>query len=74
MDNRVIDIEVLQDQQSLNVLSAALGSEGRLLVCHRCLDVTEVIAGILIMHESEEAWVVCGPCLRQLPLQGCLAS
>ncbi len=72
MDNRVIDIEVLQDQQSLNVLSA--GSEGRLLVCHRCLDVTEVIAGTLIMHESQEAWVVCGPCLRQLPLQGCLAS
>jgi hypothetical protein len=74
MDNSLIDIEVLQDQQSLNALSATLSSEGRLLVCHRCLDVSEVIAGILIMHESKEAWAVCGPCLRQLPLQGCLAS
>jgi hypothetical protein len=36
--------------------------------------VSELIAGILVVNESEEAWVLCGPCLRTIPLRGAFAS
>ena len=74
LDNDLIDIEVMVDREGLAALSAVICSEGQLLVCHRCRDVDEIIAGIVVMREVEEAWVLCGPCLREIPVQGCLAS
>jgi hypothetical protein len=74
VDNDLIDIEVMVDRASLAVLSAVICSEGQLLVCHRCRDVDQIIAGIVVMREIEQAWVLCGPCLRKIPVQGCLAS
>jgi hypothetical protein len=74
LDNDLIDIEVMVDREGLADLSAVICSEGELLVCHRCRDVDAIIAGIVVMREVEEAWVLCGPCLREIPVQGCLAS
>jgi hypothetical protein len=74
VDNDLIDLEVMVDRESLAALSAMICSEGQLLVCHRCRDVDEIIAGIVVMREVEEAWVLCGPCLRKMPIHGCLAS
>jgi hypothetical protein len=70
----LINVEVLIDGAKLAGLSAELRAEGGMLVCGRCDDVHGIIAGILVLHESEEAWPLCGPCLRQIPLQGQLVS
>jgi hypothetical protein len=69
-----INIELMSDQPSLQRLSHLVQEAGRLLVCHRCHDIGAVIAGVLIIPGSEEAWVLCGPCMRQVPLEGRLAS
>jgi hypothetical protein len=68
------EVELMTDQESLADLSSMFRDQGGMLVCHRCDDVSEIIAGIVVVKETEEAWVLCGPCLRQMPLQGPLAS
>jgi hypothetical protein len=68
------DIELMTDRAVLEDLSDVFRGQGSMLVCHFCDDVSEIIAGILVDKESEKAWVLCGPCLRQVPLQGTLAS
>jgi hypothetical protein len=68
------DVELMTDQETLADLSSIFRDHGGMMVCHRCDDVSEVIAGIIVVKETEEAWVLCGPCLRQMPLQGPLAS
>jgi hypothetical protein len=68
------EIELMTDRDTLEDLSDTFRDDGGLLVCHFCDDVSEVIAGILVVRDREEAWVLCGPCLRKVPVQGALAS
>ena len=70
----LVDVELMSDHDSLARLSRLARASGRLLICHRCRDVKSIIAGVLIIHKRDEAWALCGPCLRQVPLQGQLAS
>lgn len=74
MNDRLLDVELVADQVSLARLSETIRSQGRLLVCHRCRDIEGVIAGVLIVQQYDEAWALCGPCLRQAPLEGQVAS
>jgi len=68
------EIELMTDRAALENLSEAFRAKGNILVCHVCDDVSELIAGVLVVRASEEAWVLCGPCLRKIPMQGLLAS
>jgi hypothetical protein len=68
------DIELMTDRTALEDLSNVFRAKGNMLVCHLCDDVSELIAGILVVRSNEEAWVLCGPCLRKIPVQGPLAS
>ncbi len=68
------DVELMTDRASLNNLADIFSAQGSMLVCHLCDDVSEIIAGILVVREREEAWVLCGPCMRKVPLNGLLAS
>jgi hypothetical protein len=68
------DVELMTDRTSLENLSDVFRAQGNILVCHLCDDVSELVAGILVVRASEEAWVLCGPCLRKVPMQGVLAS
>jgi hypothetical protein len=74
LNQKLTDIELMTDQASLANLSSVFRNQGSMMVCHRCDDVSELIAGILVDNESEEAWVLCGPCLRTIPLRGAFAS
>ena len=67
-------IELMTDRATIGKLSAVLRRKGSMLVCHICDDPSEIIAGILVVRESQEAWVLCGPCARQIPVKGLLAS
>lgn len=68
------DIELLTDRKILEDLSEGFRADGKIMVCHVCDDVSELVAGIVVMRSSEEAWVLCGPCLRKMPIQGPVAS
>jgi hypothetical protein len=73
-NQQLVDIELMTDQASLASLSSLFRNQGSVMVCHGCDDVGELIAGIIVDNESEEAWVLCGPCLRAIPLRGAFAS
>ena len=70
----LVDIELMSDRDNLVRLAKLARSNGRLLICHRCSDVKSIIAGVLIIHARDEAWALCGPCLRQVPLEGQFVS
>ncbi len=68
------EIELMTDRDTIDDLSDTFRNDGGLLVCHLCDDVSEIIAGIMVLRDREEAWVLCGPCLRKIPVQGAFAS
>jgi hypothetical protein len=68
------DVELMTDRAALENLSGVFRAQGSMMVCHICDDVSELIAGILVVRANEEAWVLCGPCLRTIHVQGPLAS
>ena len=68
------EVELMTDRAALENLAAIFRAQGSIMVCHVCDDVDQLIAGIVVLRASEEAWVLCGPCLRKIPVQGPLAS
>jgi hypothetical protein len=72
--SELADVELMTDRTALECLSNEFRAKGGIMVCHLCDDVSELIAGILVVRASEEAWVLCGSCLRKIPVQGPLAS
>jgi len=74
MNNQLVDVELIEDRACLSGLSEMASTEGEMLVCHRCNDASEIIAGIVVIPESEEAWVLCGNCWREIPHGTRLAS
>jgi hypothetical protein len=73
-NQKLVDLELMTDQASLASLSSVFRNQGSMMVCDRCDDVSELIAGIIVDNESEEAWVLCGPCLQTIPVRGAFAS
>jgi hypothetical protein len=66
----LIDVGLVSDADMVAAICAEIRSGGRLLVCHGCGDIEALIAGFLVLADDEEAWALCGPCLRKLPLSG----
>jgi len=69
MDNDLVDVVFVRDMASLTAICAEVG-DGTLLVCNGCGDIEALIAGVLIVDAAEEAWVLCGACIRKLPFGG----
>jgi len=38
-----------------------------LLVCDRCHDIEEIVVAMMRIVQIDEAWALCGPCLREMP-------
>jgi hypothetical protein len=74
VNRELTDVELMTDRSALECLSDEFHTKGSILVCHLCNDVSELIAGVLVVRAREEAWVLCGPCLRKIPMHGPLAS
>jgi hypothetical protein len=70
MNAELMDVSLINDAASVASVCADALADGTLLVCHGCGDVEALIAGILVVDDAEEAWVLCGPCMRRLPLHG----
>ena len=67
MNSPLVEIELIEDHVKVAALAAAVRSKGKTLVCQRCLDASEVIAGVLVIDAMDEQWALCGPCWRELP-------
>jgi len=67
-------IRLISDRDTIAKLAHAASADDSMLVCHACEEVDRIIVGILVIRETEEAWMLCGPCLRHIPVQGYIAS
>ncbi len=69
MDDDLIDVVFVRDTAAVNTICTEVG-EGTLLVCNGCGDIEALITGVVIIDDAEEAWVLCGGCIRKLPFEG----
>jgi hypothetical protein len=67
MNIPLVEIELIEDASSFAALSAHVRSKGEMLVCRRCMDASEIIAGVLVIDATDEHWALCGPCWREMP-------
>jgi len=66
MDSRLIEVNLIRDRSILTTLNAHFGSIGSVLICNGCCDLEASIVALLVIEETQEAWPLCGECLRQL--------
>ena len=66
----LLDAWLIRDHETIAQVCAEIGSAGRLLICHGCSEIEEVIVGLLVLDDEEEAWTLCGLCIRKLLLYG----
>jgi len=64
-----MDVVFVRDMAAVTAICAEVG-DGSLLVCNGCGDIEAPIAGVLVIDDAEEAWVLCGACIRKLPFGG----
>ncbi len=69
MDDDLMDVVFVRDMAAVTAICAEVG-DGSLLVCNGCGDIEAPIAGVLVIDDAEEAWVLCGACIRKLPFGG----
>jgi hypothetical protein len=67
MNIEMVEIELIEDSLKVAALAAAVCLNGETLVCQRCMNENEVIAGVLIIDAMDEQWALCGPCWREMP-------
>jgi hypothetical protein len=70
MSHDLMDVAFIRDAVTVAAISAEVRANGSLLICNGCGDVEALIAGILVIDDAEEAWMLCGPCVRKLPIEG----
>jgi hypothetical protein len=73
MDNDLVDVGFIRDTATVAAICAEVSPDGSFLVCNGCGDIEALIAGVLIVDDAEEAWVLCGGCIQKLPLEGTVA-
>lgn len=69
-NEKLIGANLICDNLTMAALSAELNALGGVIVCHNCDGFELPIAGLLVIEEDEEAWLLCGDCLGRLPLAG----
>jgi len=70
---RMANVELIQNREIVTALAAVVGARGQLLICHGCDDLEALIVGFLVDDQSEQAWALCGSCLRDLPAYSAIA-
>ena len=70
MESDLIDVRLIRDSETIAAICSDVSSTGRLLICHGCGDVEALVIGFLLLDNDEQAWALCGTCMRKLPLHG----
>ncbi len=73
MKDEYLDLELVQNREIVTAVWGAISSLGQVLICHGCDDAEAVIVGFLVHEQSEQAWALCGSCIRSLPSYGAIA-
>jgi hypothetical protein len=73
MRSESLDLELIRDSEIVTAVCAEIISIGRILICEGCGDVDALIIAFLVFSRAEEAWPLCGTCLRKLPLEATMA-
>jgi hypothetical protein len=63
-------LKVINDLELVGSVCADLNSIGRMLICERCGDIEALIIAFLMFEYDQQAWPLCGPCLRELTRVG----
>ena len=66
MDNLDLTIE-LTDLRTLGPAAALAMQRPHPLICDRCHDDYELVVTVMKILSLEQAWTLCGPCVRELP-------
>ena len=69
MSSEFDGVGLIDDTATVAAICAEVSSSGSLLVCNGCRDIEAPIAGVLVIDHDEEAWALCGACIRRLPLE-----
>lgn len=72
MNNNLVDVCLIGDAATVAAICDELSSSGSLLVCNGCRDIEALITGVLVIEHDEEAWALCGACIRKLPIEGAI--
>ena len=70
MKSDLIDVRLIRDCETVAAICSDVSSTGRLLICHGCGDVEALVIGFLLLDNDQQAWALCGMCMRKLPLHG----
>jgi hypothetical protein len=70
MESDLIDVRLIRDSETIAAICSDVSSTGRLLICHGCGDVEALVVGFLLLDNDQQAWALCGMCMRKLPLHG----
>jgi len=70
MKSDLMEVWLIRDCETVAALCSDVSSTGRLLICHGCGDVEALVVGILLLDNDQQAWALCGTCIRKLPLHG----
>ena len=70
MESDLIDVRLIRDSETVAAIRSDVSSTGRLLICHGCGDVEALVIGFLLLDNDQQAWALCGMCMRKLPLHG----
>lgn len=69
----LIDIGIIADSEIVRALCSEISADGGILLCHGCGEIDRVIVSFIVIDEDEEAWALCGLCMRKVPIQGTVA-
>jgi len=70
MKSDLMDVRLIRDCETVAAICSDVSSTGRLLICHGCGDVEALVVGIFLLDNDQQAWALCGTCIRKLPLHG----
>ncbi len=72
MKSEFLDLGLIRDSELVAAVCAEMTSIGRILICQRCSDVEALIIAFLVFEHNEQAWPLCGRCVRKLPHHGAI--
>ena len=70
MGSDLLEIGIIGGKETVGGICSELRSQGRLIVCHACGDIEALITVFLIVEEENQAWALCGACMRKVPVFG----
>ena len=70
MENTCLDLEFIQNRDTVAAVCAEIRSLGLLVICTACDHIEAVIMAFLVSETKKEAWPLCGSCAQKVSRLG----